>query len=208
MTFTRGSVSGALEYLKPWRTPIALAALLIALQVTDLREALEYSRPAVSQGQLWRLVTASLVHLGWAHLGRDLVGLCLIWALASRYLSERSAFGLLCLSALAVGAGLFVFSPGLGWYVGISGALFGLYTAGVLRMCKEQLVLGAALFLSMLAILAWTLYAGGLPGEAAGLGGAVIPQAHLYGAIGGAMTTAALEVFKQKRLPGSAAGFS
>jgi rhomboid family GlyGly-CTERM serine protease len=178
--------------LKRWRAPLALSALLIAAQVLGLRNALEYSRQSVRQGQLWRLVTGSLVHLGWMHLARDLAGLGLIWWLTSRYLSQRSAVWIVSMSALAVGVGLLLFDPDVEWYVGISGALFGLYTAGALLICKERAVLGTALLLGMLGILAWSLHAGALPLETTGLGGAVIPRAHLYGAIGGALTLAVL----------------
>ena len=184
------------EYLKPWRVPIGLSAALIALQLSGLRGALDYSREAIREGQLWRLLTGNVVHLGWMHLARDLAGLGLIWWLVSRYLSERSALWALSVSALSVGLGLLIFSPGIEWYVGISGALFGLYTAGVLRMCKARLVLGVTLLLGMLGILAWSLYAGGLPGETAGLGGAIVPQAHMYGAMGGAVSVAALELLQ------------
>ena len=187
----------ALESLKPWRVPIGLGLLLIALQAMGLRDALEYSRDAVRQGQLWRLFTGNLVHLVWLHLNRDLAGLGLIWALLSSYLSERSALWVLLASALSVGVGLLIFSPGIEWYVGISGALFGLYTAGALRICKERRMHGVALLIGMLGLLAWSLRAGGLPGEATGLGGAVIPQAHLYGAVGGALTMAAWELFRR-----------
>jgi rhomboid family GlyGly-CTERM serine protease len=190
-------MSRALEYLKPWRVPIGLAALLIVLQAAGLRDALEYSREAARNGQLWRLLTGNLVHLGWLHLCRDLAGLGLIWWLICRHLSERIAVGVLAVSALSVGVGLLLFSPRIEWYVGISGALFGLYTAGVLRICKERLLLGAALLAGMLGILAWSLYAGGLPGETTDLGGAVIPQAHFYGAIGGALTMVVLELFQR-----------
>jgi len=192
--------------LKPWRAPIVLSALLIALQAMGLRHALQYSRESVHQGQLWRLFTASLVHLGWTHLARDLAGLGLIWWLVSGYLGECSALWVLSVSALSVGVGLLIFSPDIGWYVGISGALFGLYTAGTLRMGKERPALGTTLLLGMLGILAWSLYAGALPGETAGLGGAVIPQAHLYGAVGGAATLAVLEVLKREHSLGSIDG--
>jgi membrane associated rhomboid family serine protease len=130
------------------------------------------------------------------HLARDLAGLGLIWWLVSRYLSERSAVWIVSMSALAVGVCLLLFDADVEWYVGISGALFGLYTAGALHMCKERVMLGAALLLGMLGVLAWSLYAGALPLETTGLGGAVIPQAHLYGAIGGALTLVALELSK------------
>jgi rhomboid family GlyGly-CTERM serine protease len=168
-----------------WRVPLIFAALLISLQAADWRQSLEYRRTAVLRGQLWRLVTGNVVHLGWLHLARDLVGLFLIWAVVGDALDERSWLWASGTSAIAVGLGLLVFSPEISWYVGISGVLFGLYCAGALCRLRDRRVYAVTLLLSMATIIAWTLYAGALPGETAALGGRVVPQAHLYGALGG-----------------------
>ena len=172
--------------LRDWRLPLLLALLLLALQALGLRSALQYRRDAVLDGQLWRLLTGNLVHLGWVHLLRDLAGLFLIWGLFARRLDERAWLALLLVCALAVGLGLFVFSPQIAWYVGISGVLFGLFCAGALLEWRERPRYASALLLGMAAVIAWTLHAGALPGETRDLGGAVVPQAHLYGALGAA----------------------
>lgn len=180
-------MKSAHDLLRRWRIPLGLAALLVALQASGWHGGLEYRRAAVLQGQLWRLLTGNLVHLGWAHLLRDVVGLMLIWKLFAGWLAERTWLWVLAASAVAVGVGLLAFSPGVAWYVGISGALFGLFSAGALSVGRKQPVYAGSLLLGMTAVIAWTLHAGALPGETAGLGGAVVPQAHLYGAIGGAV---------------------
>ncbi len=180
------TVSRARALLLRWRVPLTLAVVLVAFQAAGWTAALEYRRSAVLQGEVWRLLTGSLVHLGWVHLGRDLAGLFLIWGLFGRSFSERSWLWVLFASLLAVGLGLLAFSPGIRWYVGISGALFGLFCAGVLCEFRQHPLFGGALLLGMAAVIAWTLYSGALPGETAGLGGRVVPQAHLYGALGGA----------------------
>ena len=169
-----------------WPAPLTLAALLVTVQAAGWRQELEYRRAAVLRGEVWRLVTANAVHLGWAHLARDLAGLFLIWALVGDSLDERSWLWAVCTSAVSVGLGLLVFSPEISWYVGISGVLFGLYCAGALCQLPEHPTFASVLLLSMATVIAWTLYAGALPGETAALGGNVVPQAHLYGALGGA----------------------
>ncbi|WP_208513795.1 hypothetical protein [Variovorax paradoxus] len=47
-----------------WRGPVVLASLMLALQAggEPVYEALRYERSAVLGGQLWRLLTAHLVH--------------------------------------------------------------------------------------------------------------------------------------------------
>lgn len=172
--------------LQHWQAPIVLAALLGSIQAAGLRGAFEYRRAAVLQGQVWRLLTGNLVHLGWVHLARNIAGLFLIWGLLTQSLSPRSRLWILCASGAAVGLGLLFFSPMIEWYVGISGALFGLFCAGALTQLQARPVRAGALLLGMAAIIGWTMCAGALPGETKGLGGSIVPQAHLYGALGGA----------------------
>lgn len=172
--------------LRRWRIPLALTTVLIVLQAAGLRESLEYRRAAVLQGELWRLLTGNLVHLGWAHLSRDVAGLVLMWALFEGRLAERTWLWVLAASALSVGVGLLACSPGISWYVGVSGVLFGMFSAGALSVSRKQPLYAGCLLLGMIAVIVWTFYAGALPGELAGLGGKIVPQAHLYGAIGGA----------------------
>jgi len=169
-----------------WRIPLTLAACLVSLQAADWRQALEYRRAAVLRGELWRLVTSNVVHLGWLHLARDLAGLFLIWALVGDSLDERAWLSVLATSGLAVGLGLLVLSPEVSWYVGISGVLFGLFCAGSLRQLSHRPIFAGVLLLGMVSVVAWTLSTGSLPSETVGLGGRVVPQAHLYGALGGA----------------------
>ncbi len=166
--------------------PLVLVAALVTFQAAGWTPALDYRRTAVLHGEVWRLLTGSFVHLGWEHLARDGLGLFLIWALFPDTLDERTGIELLFASAFAVGAGLLAFSPQIAWYVGISGVLFGYFCAGALGELPQRPVYAGALLLGMIAVIAWTLHAGALPGETHGLGGKVVPQAHLYGAISGA----------------------
>lgn len=178
-------VNAPRRLLRIWRLPLLLAALLLALQSLGLRDALEYRRTAVLHGQLWRLLSGNLIHLGWVHLLRDLAGLFLIWGLFATRMRERTWLALILVCAMAVGLGLLAFSPQIAWYVGISGVLFGLFCAGALLEWRQRPLYAGALLLGMAVVIGWTLHAGALPGETRDLGGAVVPQAHLYGALGG-----------------------
>lgn len=151
---------------------MAIGALLLPLQAAGWRDALGYRRVAVLRGQVWRLLTGNLVHLGWVHLARDVAGLFLIWGLLGRSMDERSWVWVALASGLAVGLGLLAFSPNIAWYVGISGVLFGVFCAGALSQFQERPMYTGALLVGMTAVIAWTMYAGALPGETTGLGGA------------------------------------
>ena len=187
------------ERVRRWRLPVGLTAALVTFQAAGWTSALEYRRSSLLRGQVWRLVTGSFVHLGWIHLGRDALGLLLIWGLLSQALDESAWLGALLVSALAVGLGLLAFSPQIAWYVGISGPLFGLFCAGALVELPDHPLHSAALLLGMGAVIGWTLHAGALPGETRGLGGKVVPQAHLYGAIGGAIFVSLRSAMRARR---------
>lgn len=174
-------------WLGRWRLPLFLVVLLVALQVAGLRSVLEYRRAAILDGQVWRVLTGNLAHLGWAHLARDLAGLLLIWALLSRCLDELEWLIVMLCAAAAVGLGLLAFSPSVGWYVGISGVLFGVFAAGALTERHTRPVYAGLLLVTMGGLIAWQWVAGALPDETIALGGGVVPQAHLYGVAGGAV---------------------
>lgn len=167
--------------------PAALLTLTIVLQwfAPLTVPALRYDRTAVAAGEVWRLVTGNLVHLNWPHLALNLAGLVLIWVLFARGWSLRLWCGAFLAGALAVGAGLFLFDPRLQWYVGLSGVLHALFAVGVLVEPGFRPWERAVLLAALAAKIAWEQVVGPTPGVAALIDGAVVVQAHLYGAVGG-----------------------
>jgi len=175
------------HWLHRFRLPLTLSAVIIGLGLPGdgVQEWLRYDRTAILDGQWWRLLSAHLVHLGGPHLAMNLAGLWLVWALVGAALSERSWLVLLFADALITGLGLLIFTPQLGWYVGLSGVLHGLLVAGTIAEIRAGRR-GSWLLLAAVAFkLAWEQLAGPLPGSEASAGGTVIVDAHLYGALGG-----------------------
>src|SRR3569623_2737413 len=72
---------------------LALSSLLIALAGPDASVALRYERAAILDGEMWRLVSGHLVHLGWSRLVLNLAGLALIWGLYQRRLAGFERWG-------------------------------------------------------------------------------------------------------------------
>ena len=182
---------------------IAVVAVCAALQSAGLVPVLRYDRTALGSGELWRLLSGNLVHLGTAHLALNAAGLALVALLVGRLL-PLWAWGLvLLLCALAVGAGLWAFAPGVGWYVGLSGVLHGLLAAGAAHALWRGSERGFhALLLAVLAAkLGWEQLAGGLPGTAWLADGRVIVDAHLFGAIGGLFACALLLPLRLRSRP-------
>jgi rhomboid family GlyGly-CTERM serine protease len=182
------SLAGRLRSLNcDGRYGLALAATLLLLAALAAggepwRLALQYQRDAIAAGEWWRLLGAHAVHLGSRHLLLDAAGLVLLWVLYARALAPWQWLAALAVSLLAIDAGLWWLSPGVAWYVGISGLLHGGWAAGALGSWRRER--GHAL--ASLALLAGKLAAEQWQGGGvAGSGLPVVVAAHLYGAVGG-----------------------
>jgi rhomboid family GlyGly-CTERM serine protease len=187
-----------------WRAPTAvssiqgawlvglLAAMLVLLYFIGAagRHVLRYERAAVLQGEYWRLLTGHLVHGSGQHLLLNAVGLGLIAALFPREYSLRGWLLVLASSVVVIDLGFVFLEPQLEWYVGLSGVLHGALAAGAIGWWQhESRPLALALTLVLFGKLAWEQWHGALP-----LSGdmPVVVDAHLYGAIGGALAGACL----------------
>ncbi len=156
---------------------------------------LRYERDGVLGGEYWRLLTGHFVHGSLQHLALNLGGLVLIASLFPRdYTWARWLFILLC-STLAIDFGFVFYEPQLTWYVGFSGVLHGALAAGAIAWWRnESTLLAAALSVILIGKLLWEQWHGALP-----LSGAlpVVVDAHLYGAIGGAIAGGILCALRQ-----------
>ncbi len=169
---------------------LATVLVLVALTGDAGRELLRYERLAVLHGEFWRLVTGHFVHGSGQHLLLNAVGLGLIAALFPREYSLRGWLLILASSIATIDLGFVFLEPQLEWYVGLSGVLHGALAAGAIGWWKhESRPLALALTAVLLGKLAWEQWHGALP-----LSGdmPVVVDAHLYGAIGGALAGALL----------------
>jgi rhomboid family GlyGly-CTERM serine protease len=176
-----------LSQLSPYRLPLALTlcVTLIALGGSELSALLRFDREAILHGQVWRLFSGHLAHLGWSHWGMNITALALIWALVGDRFSNRQWQWIFAGLCLTISLGLLVFNPALTWYVGLSGVLHGMLVAGVLADIRSGHRSSYALLVLIGAKLIWEQMTGPLPGSELTTGGAVIIDAHLYGGLGG-----------------------
>lgn len=185
-------------FLKLYGFPLAIAlcAILIGLVGTDADLWLRFDRAAILDGQLWRLLTGNLVHLGWPHLAMNLAGLALIWLLVGHLFTSRQWIWVAIICGLGVSGGLLAFNPELLWYVGLSGVLHGFLISGCLADLRTGHRGAWLLLILVWAKLIWEQTAGPLPGSEATAGGAVVVDAHLYGALAGILAVAILPIRK------------
>ena len=167
-----------------WILPaLALAAILVHLAGPEVQEALRFEREAVLAGELWRLLSAHLTHLGWPHTMWNAAALIVISLLFGRTISDLHWFYLTVICAVGVGIGLLALKPEIAVYVGFSGVLHGLFAAGALTE-RHAHPGTSSLMLGLLGVkLVWEQFAGPLPGTEAAVGGLVLVDAHLYGAV-------------------------
>lgn len=170
-------------------TVVGMAVVVFCLP--QLSALLVYDRQAILAGQLWRLVTAPLVHFSVSHLCWDaVVFVAAGWAVEA---GDHRGFRLLCILA-AVLPGLFFLSavPELGRYGGLSG----LATGAVAYLCFCRLGAGskgsriwlAILALMSMKILVETTTATPLFAQAGTTPFRVLPAVHLIG-LGAALAT-------------------
>jgi rhomboid family GlyGly-CTERM serine protease len=181
-----------------------LALLLVLLWLTGDtgRDLLRYERAAVLRGEVWRLLTGHLVHYSGHHLLLNGVGLGLIAGLFPRDYSLRGWLLILASSILTIDLGFVFLEPQIEWYVGMSGVLHGALAAGAVSWWRhESKPLALGLIAVVLGKLAWEQWHGALP-----LSGdmPVVVDAHLYGALGGALAAAWLAV--HNRAPSAPTG--
>lgn len=175
----------------PERAAIGLAILVLLLHAVNAAPTLEYERTLLAS-EPWRALTGHLVHINWLHAGINAAALWIVARLFAPDLGLRAQASVLLFSALAISAVLALVYPSIGWYRGLSGVLHGLFFAGASKwLLSQQPRSWRTLWLpAALVIGGWIKVALEQPGgadmpHAEWLGAAVVPQAHLVGALAG-----------------------
>ena len=174
---------------------VALLVVCAVLLLPELggdagRVLLRYDRAGLAAGQWWRLLTAHVVHLGLEHAALNSLGLVLMWALFARDYKPGQWVSITLASIAAIDAGLWLRDSTVSWYVGSSGALHGVMTAGTLAHLRRRDLDGWILAAFIIVKLTYEQSSGALP-FAEGEG--VVVNAHLYGALGGVAVAAFLK---------------
>lgn len=168
-----------------WLPPLALIALvlLFGLGGDTARFALRYDSVAIGAGQWWRLLSANFVHLGWWHLFLNELGLLVLVLLCPERLSWAVWARRVLLLGLGMCLGLYFFVPGIRWYVGMSGLIHGLFVLGLGRQVMQKDLIAAGCLAYLIGKIAWEMASGVPVSDEAAIGGTVLVESHLYGAL-------------------------
>jgi len=176
---------------------VLAAELLLPAGLFEYRRALVGSEP-------WRLLTAHYVHLSFLHACLNAVALALLGHLFAERLRPRDFFALLAITPVLISLAFWLVLPGLEWYRGLSGVLHAIYFAGCVAWIGQTT--GRARWLPMAALFGGTAkvlleqpWDSSFPVHEL-LRVAVVPQAHLIGAIVG--TAAGLALRRRAGKPG------
>jgi rhomboid family GlyGly-CTERM serine protease len=167
---------------------VAVLAVIAALGFASppVQADLAWARSPLAAGELWRLVTGHLVHVGAVHLAMNATGLALVAVVFGRDFRPREWWLLLLVAVAAVDAGL-AMEYSMETYRGLSGVLHALFAASLAaRAARAEVV--AAILLSLLVVkVVVESYRGGGTGTAAFIGVEAATVAHLVGVMAGTL---------------------
>jgi rhomboid family GlyGly-CTERM serine protease len=176
------------RYLRVSYPPLFVLLVSALAQALQAVEYWQYERSAVFAGQVWRLWTSHMVHLGWAHYWLNAAGLLLVWLLFRHTATLATWCWHFLFAGLVTGLGLLLFNPEVGWYVGLSGVLHALFIAGLLADMRAHAALGWAVLLGFAGKIILEQVYGPMPGSERSAGGPVVVDAHFYGAVAGVIS--------------------
>lgn len=150
-------------------------------------ELLAFDRTSISHQQWWRLLSGHFLHTNHMHLLLNLAGLTLLWALHGYYYTPLSYLTLVVILCVGTSVGLYWFAVDLYWYVGLSGALHGLFIVGAYFDIRHQFKTGWIMLVGVwIKVIHEQIY--GASEQVAGLIEAnVAIDAHLFGTLVGSL---------------------
>lgn len=149
----------------------------------SMRTVLEYHR--AQPQQLWRIVTGHLLHSNHWHLLMNLGALLLMLMLHQLYYNLKSFAFLLIFGCFGISLLLYLFSPQIQIYVGLSGWLHCFITVGALLDIRHKIQSGWLILLGVIAKVSYEQWQGPDAELAALIEANVATDAHLYGVICG-----------------------
>ena len=178
-----------------------VVGFVLAAQIFSFGEALEYRR-AMAFSEPWRLLTSHFVHLTLLHAILNAVALLLLGRLFEERLRPAEFFGILFAAPIVISLGFRFLLAELAWYRGLSDVLHSIYFAGCVVWVgtatgRARWIAIAALVAGLVKVLVEQPWDASFPVHDV-LKIAVVPQAHLIGAIVGAATGLVLRLRRQQ----------
>lgn len=177
------------QELKHWSTALVVGlVLLFSLSSERLVEQLSLTQNGVDAGQWWRLLTSQIVHLSLNHALLNAAGFLIVSVSFRQDVTPLREIVALLVSMSGVGLGIYRFNPEIGWYVGLSGAIYGVLVHHLMLGARRTPVIALGFLVFVVGKVIYEQFLAG-PDRSIEtfIGGAVAEDAHLYGVIVGAV---------------------
>ncbi|MDP2562704.1 rhombosortase [Psychrobium sp. 1_MG-2023] len=171
--------------LTSWAVPVlitVLCAVLYAVQDTVLMQ-LEFNRELIAKGEYWRLLTGNFLHTNHWHLLFNLVGLLFLSYMYNPHFPPLKFSFFVLTNAALLGCALYLFSPNIELYVGLSGVLHGLFVYGCLSDIKTGDKVSYVLLGAVIAKVVYESIYGASVKMSELIDANVATDAHLFGAL-------------------------
>lgn len=173
--------------LSHWSTWLIIGLVLFfSLATRSQVEMLSLARPPVFAGEWWRVFTSQIVHLSVNHAGLNAAGFFIVSYSFKQDVSPLREIVALLFSMLAVGLGILYLNPEILWYVGLSGAIYGVLVHHLIVGSRRTPVISCGFLLFVVSKVIYEQWFAG-PDRAieSFIGGQVAEDAHLYGTLMG-----------------------
>lgn len=184
------------------KVPLTILVLALICFIFDeqLTTYLIYNREIIaSEQQYWRLITGHLLHTNYAHFLLNTFALMLLWALHHKFYSNQQYLLLFISSAIIISLALFILTPSMNQYVGLSGILHALYIWGALTDIEHKDKTGYLLLLGGLLKVGHEQIYGASEDVESLINASVAIDAHLWGVISGMLFFAISYFLKYKK---------
>ena len=164
---------------------IVLLSVVAYLFDELIADTLVYNRTLIEKGELWRIFTGHFLHTNGYHLLLNVSAMLLLLALHGKFYHTKSYTLIFLTCAFFTSLGLYLFSPNIDQYVGLSGILHGVFVFGAIMDIKHKDKTGYLLFIGVWLKIIHEQTVGASAEVAKLIGANVAIDAHLWGAVGG-----------------------
>ena len=144
-------------------------------------EYFRYERDWLATGQVWRLVSAHWVHVGWVHLLLNAASLVICVTLTSPRWSIKRWLIYTLIMGLGISILIDLYNPEIGDYAGHSGVLYGLYLLAAINLFARDRLIAVLVLIAIVGKVlmekfeVYDFNTGDL------IGARVVTDSHLYG---------------------------
>lgn len=162
-----------------------LLSICLLLQAVSAQSWASLNLPSVVQGEIWRLLTAHLIHLDWEHFAMNMIGMGLCMLAFQSHIKPKHWLVSFCFIAVFSSLCLLSTYDNNQRYMGFSDVLHGWILFGAISIARNEFKLSLAIF-----VLFWIKIIEENSGLAFFTSGSmelesIATDSHLYGAIGG-----------------------